>query len=71
MRVVGRKVPIATDAKRVRPAGSEVRLLLCNYAKAQRLMDWTPRITLEAGLEYTARFIKDHPALYRPDEYAV
>lgn len=71
MRIVGRKVPIVTDAKRVRPTGSEVRLLLCNYEKAQRLMDWTPRITLEAGLEYTARFIKDHLILYRPEEYAV
>ena len=71
MRIVGRKVPIVIDTKRIRPTGSEVRLLLCNYARAQKLMDWTPRITLEAGLEFTARFIKDHLALYRPDEYAV
>lgn len=71
MHVVGRTVPIVTDTKRVRPTGSEVRLLLCNYAKAQKLMDWTPRITLEAGLEQTARFIKDHLNLYRPEEYAV
>jgi nucleoside-diphosphate-sugar epimerase len=71
MNVVGRNVPIVTDSQRVRPAGSEVRLLLCNYAKAQQLLDWKPRITLEAGLEYTARFIKDHLDLYRPEEYAV
>src|SRR5262249_22251210 len=54
MKVVGRRVPIVAESKRVRPTGSEVRLLLCNNAKARRLMNWTPRFTLEAGLEYTA-----------------
>ena len=34
-------------------------------------MNWTPHVSLEAGLEHTARFIKDHLELYRPEEYAV
>jgi UDP-glucose 4-epimerase len=71
MQVVGRKVPIVTDSQRVRPAGSEVRLLLCNYSRAQQLLGWQPGVGLEAGLEQTARFIKDHLELYRPEEYAV
>jgi dTDP-glucose 4,6-dehydratase len=71
MRIVGRKVPIVTESRRVRPGKSEVRTLICDYQKANRLMGWSPRISLEAGLEATAKFMKDHLDLYRPDEYAV
>ena len=69
MQVVGRSVPLVCDAKRVRPAKSEVRTLLCDAAKAKRLLDWQPRVNLETGLEQTARFIRDHLQLYRPEEY--
>ena len=69
MKIVGRSVPVVCDPKRVRPAKSEVRTLLCDAAKAKRLMDWQPRVSLEAGLEQTAGFIRDHLALYRPEEY--
>jgi hypothetical protein len=34
-------------------------------------MGWEPRVDLDAGLEQTARFIRDHLDLYRPEEYAV
>lgn len=71
MGVVGRRVPIRSAAERVRPAASEVWTLLASNQKAQRLMDWSPRISLEEGLDQTARFIRDHLAEYRPAEYAV
>jgi len=69
MKIVGRRVPIVCDPKRVRPAKSEVRTLLCDAGKAARLTDWQPRVGLEAGLERTAKFIRDHLVLYRPEEY--
>jgi NAD dependent epimerase/dehydratase len=69
MKIVGRTLPIVCDPKRVRPAKSEVRTLLCDAAKAKRLIDWQPRVNLEMGIEQTARFIRDHLALYRPEEY--
>jgi NAD dependent epimerase/dehydratase len=69
MKVVGRRVPIVCDPDRVRPNKSEVRTLLCDAGKAQRLLDWQPRVRLETGLDMTARFIRDHMALYRPEEY--
>lgn len=69
MKITGRSVPIVCDPKRVRPPKSEVRMLLCDAAKAKRLLDWQPRVRLETGLELTARFIRDHLALYRPEEY--
>lgn len=71
MRVVGRQVPIVTEPNRMRPAASEVRVLVCNWSKAESLMGWRPRIGLEEGLEKTARFIRDHLDRYRPQEYAV
>lgn len=69
MKVVGRAIPVICDPKRVRPTKSEVRTLLCDAGKAKRLLDWQPRVRLEAGLEQTARFIRDHLSLYRPEEY--
>jgi NAD dependent epimerase/dehydratase len=69
MRIVNRRVPIQIDAKRQRPAKSEVWTLICNNQKAKELMAWTPRTSLETGLEETARFIKPHLHLFRPEEY--
>jgi NAD dependent epimerase/dehydratase len=69
MKVVGRRVPVVCDPERVRPANSEVRTLLCGADKAKRLMDWRPRVALEAGVEQAARFVRDHLALYRAEEY--
>ncbi|MDP4093168.1 MAG: SDR family NAD(P)-dependent oxidoreductase [Bacillota bacterium] len=36
---------------------SEIQKLLCNYDKAGRLMGWTPRITLAAGIKETEKWI--------------
>jgi UDP-glucose 4-epimerase len=70
MKLAGRAVPIVCDARRVRPANSEVRTLLSDAGKADRVMGWKPRVALESGIEQTARFIRDHLPLYRPEEYA-
>jgi UDP-glucose 4-epimerase len=70
MRVVGREVPIVCDQDRVRPEKSEVRTLLCGADRARKLLGWRPQVSLEAGLEETARFVRDRLALYRPEEYA-
>ncbi|MFO0811864.1 MAG: SDR family NAD(P)-dependent oxidoreductase [Gemmatales bacterium] len=71
MKIVGRTVPIQTEALRQRPEGSEVWKLIAANAKAKQLAGWSPQVTLEAGLEKTARFIEKNLALYRPGEYAV
>ncbi|MCS6976573.1 MAG: GDP-mannose 4,6-dehydratase [Gemmatales bacterium] len=71
MRTVGRTVPIVTDHQRLRPPGSEVRLLLCNWSRAEKLLGWRPTVGLEEGMEHTARFVRDHLGQYRPQEYAV
>lgn len=71
MKITGRTVPIITEQQRQRPEGSEVWKLIASNTKAKQLANWAPQISLEAGLEKTARFIEQHLALYRPGEYAV
>jgi dTDP-glucose 4,6-dehydratase len=71
METIGRQVPVVAQAARVRPDNSEVERLLADVGKAQRLLDWTPRVTLEQGLRATIEWIANHQGRYRPDEYAV
>ena len=37
--------------------------LLCDSRKAGRLLDWTPRTSLEQGLALTRDWIRRHPEL--------
>lgn len=71
MKVTGRQVPIITETQRQRPMKSEVWTLIASHKKATQLMDWTPKVNLETGLEMSAKFIEKHLHLYRPDEYTI
>ncbi len=62
---------IVSTAERQRPGKSEVELLICNAAKAQRLLGWTPQVPLEEGLRRTAEYVRAHLALYRPGDYTI
>ncbi len=64
----GRVVP---TGERVRPAKSEVDLLLCDATKAREKLGWEPQIPLEEGIRRTAAYMKTHRAPYRPEEYAL
>jgi NAD dependent epimerase/dehydratase len=68
---VGSQARIVTTAERQRPDKSEVELLLCNAAKAQRLLGWTPEVSLEEGLRRTADYVRAHLAHYRAGDYAI
>ncbi len=57
--------------ERVRPERSEVMQLVCDNTKARELLGWEPEVPLEEGLRRTVEFIREHPDLYRPGEYAV
>lgn len=50
MEVTDRRVPIATEEVRLRPADSEVDRLVGDASKARDLPGWMPRVTLEEGL---------------------
>ena len=62
---------IISETGRVRPEKSEVNQLVCDYTKARELLAYQPRYSLEEGLKETIKFIRDHLALYRPEEYSI
>jgi NAD dependent epimerase/dehydratase len=66
----GGKEIVAAD-ERVRPDASEVMELLCNAGKAQKILDWEPRVSLEEGLARTVAYIRDHLHLYKPQLYNI
>ncbi len=71
MDVVGREVEIVCETERVRPAKSEVGVLVCDSARARELLGWEPRVSLREGLALCAKFVGEHPELFKPEEYTV
>ena len=56
--VVGTTVEVTTDEQRLRPAGSEVDVLLSDPSLAQQRLGWAPRVGLEQGILETARWLE-------------
>jgi dTDP-glucose 4,6-dehydratase len=71
MNLAGRRVPIASDALRLRPAKSEVDRLLADNSMAQQRTGWKPEVTLEDGLSRTMAWISEHLDRFRPGVYEV
>ncbi|HLW85830.1 MAG TPA: SDR family NAD(P)-dependent oxidoreductase [Candidatus Sulfotelmatobacter sp.] len=71
MQIVGRKLPIVTEADRVRPPASEVRLLVAKTARARDLLGWEPEVPLTEGLKRVIEYIGANMAAYRVESYAV
>jgi nucleoside-diphosphate-sugar epimerase len=69
--VLGKNIEIQCDDNRVRPEKSEVGLLLCQSVKAQQLLGWKPRVSLEEGIRRTAEFIRNNLGDYALETYSV
>ncbi|MFW6112736.1 MAG: SDR family NAD(P)-dependent oxidoreductase [Thermodesulfobacteriota bacterium] len=65
----GKKV--VREEARFRPPDSEVMELLCDNRKAQNLLGWQPRVSLEEGLQATIDFIRRHRERYKPERYNI
>lgn len=61
---------VRTDPARVRPAASEVDRLVCDPAKAQRVLGWTARTPFRDGLAATVEWLRARPPAGH-DVYAV
>jgi NAD dependent epimerase/dehydratase len=70
-KTVGASATVVHEEARLRPAGSEVLVLLADATKAKERLGWAPTVTLEEGLFSTARWLKEHGHLYTPDHYHV
>jgi NAD dependent epimerase/dehydratase len=71
LQIVDVRKPIKSDPSRLRPAASEVELLLCDASRLRSELGWAPRYTLEEGLALTAQWIEQHLNRYRLGEYTV
>jgi dTDP-glucose 4,6-dehydratase len=70
-RLTGIDFEVESEADRLRPEKSEVNRLLADHSLATELMGWTPRVSLEEGLEKTVAWIRENLDRYRPNEYTV
>lgn len=69
--LMGKELPLLCDSARVRPENSEVERLCADNSKAQRILGWKPRHTLEEGLVETIEWMEEHIERYRPEMYAI
>jgi NAD dependent epimerase/dehydratase len=71
LELLGSSARIVTDAKRVRPAKSEVFRLIADPSLARSLTGWTARVSLDEGLRATIEHLTGHLDAYRPTQYVV
>ncbi len=69
--LINRDIKILTDEKRLRPGSSEVHQLCCNNKKAERLLAWTPKCSLDEGLRQTIDWLKKSDNLEDPTGYHI
>ncbi|MBI5625079.1 MAG: SDR family NAD(P)-dependent oxidoreductase [Elusimicrobia bacterium] len=70
-KLLGTRAPVVLDRARVRPANSEVRMLLCDNRKARKLVGWKPRFSLEEGLVRTADYLRRNLRRYKTHLYNI
>lgn len=71
--VMGAELQVSQEDARLRPEGSEVMRLLADHRELTALTGWEPRVPLEEGLRWTARWFTDNANLarYRVGEYTI
>lgn len=69
--ILGRRIEVQVDDRRIRPPGSEVQRLISSPALAERLLGWRPEVPLREGLERTMRWIEANIGRYQIGRYAV
>jgi len=69
--LIGKKVRMVLDPKRIRPPKSEVERLIADNSKAKELLDWEPKVSLDEGLRRTIDWFSKFQNRYRPDIYNI
>lgn len=68
--IVGRRVPVETDAGRVRPGPSEVQRLVADNRRITELTGWRSEVPFRTGLERTVHWIERNLQYFSPEAYA-
>jgi len=68
---INRDIEILADEIRLRPGSSEVHQLCCNSTKAESLLAWEPKFSLDEGLRQTIEWLKKSDSLEDPMRYHV
>lgn len=69
--MVGKKIEIVKEKRRMRPKKSEVMRLCGSRKKLTALTGWKPKFSLEAGLRETIEWIANNKHLYKSEIYHV
>lgn len=69
--IIGKDIKIICDEERIRPEKSEVNRLWADNTKIKEITDWTPKYSIDEGLEETVAWIKENMKYYKPDIYNV
>jgi len=67
--LMGKKVEIEVEDRRIRPEKSEVMQLLSDTQLAQKLFQWAPRYTLDEGLRETIDWYQKNLSRFRVGSY--
>jgi NAD dependent epimerase/dehydratase len=67
--LLGKKLVIKTDRKRVRPKNSEVLRLQGDAALARKIFGYRPKYNLKDGLAKTVEFFEKNMEMYKKEDY--
>jgi nucleoside-diphosphate-sugar epimerase len=68
--ILQRRVPVETDAARIRPEASEVNRLVADNRRITELTRWRSQVPFRMGLERTIRWIEQNLQYFNPDVYS-
>lgn len=69
--IIGKKLTIKTEKRRVRPTNSEVQRLIGDSRLAREIMGYKPKYTVKAGLKKAVKFFEDKLNLYQKENYQI
>lgn len=69
--LLGKKLDIQNADSRVRPGNSEVMCLHCDNTLAKSILNWSPEVNLDSGLQKTIEWIQANLNQFNPNQYAV
>ena len=70
-KVVGKELKIVKDKTRLRPEKSEVMELVCSNEKAKKLLNWSPKHSLQEGLRLTKEYLENNLDSYKEELYNI